>query len=92
MSGLFSGLSLDAEVTVLPNPVADQLHVQIDTKKPSEFVVLLHDAQGRLVARQTLDSTSTGSAQFDMSGLAAGVYTVLVSSKGGYLTRRAVKG
>ncbi len=92
LSGLFSGLSLDAEVTVLPNPVADQLHVQIDTKEPSEFVVLLHDAQGRLVARQTLDNTSTGHAQFDMSGLAAGVYTVMVSSKEGYLTRRVVKG
>jgi len=61
-------------------------------KEPSEFIILLHDAQGRLLARQTLDKTSTGNAQFDMSGLAAGVYTVMVSSKGGYLTRRVVKG
>ena len=38
------------------------------------------------------DKTSTGNAQFDMSGLAAGVYTVMVSSKEGYLTRRVVKG
>jgi hypothetical protein len=72
---------------VAPNPAADYFDVQIETAEPDEFVLLLHDAQGRLLERRTLGKTDAGRARFDVSQLPAGVYTLTVSSERGYLTQ-----
>lgn len=91
LTGLFSGVELEAAVNLFPNPTSDQLHIQITTTVPAEFVLLLNDAQGRLVARQRLDKTAKGDTQFDLSKLPAGVYSLTVSSEKGYLARKIVK-
>ncbi|HRI61977.1 MAG TPA: T9SS type A sorting domain-containing protein [Saprospiraceae bacterium] len=91
LTGLFSGLTLDAEVSTSPNPTTDQLNVQIKTAEPAEFVLLLNDLQGRLIDRKTIEKTALGNAQFDVNGLPAGVYSLTVSSSKGYLTKKVVK-
>jgi photosystem II stability/assembly factor-like uncharacterized protein len=89
--GLFSGLELDAQVTLSPNPASDILQVQIEVSKPAAFVLLLNDLQGRLIERKTLDQTAQGNATFDISRLPAGMYTLTVSSDKGRLTRTVSK-
>ncbi|MCC6283628.1 MAG: T9SS type A sorting domain-containing protein [Saprospiraceae bacterium] len=89
--GLFSGLELDAQVTLSPNPASEVLQVQIEVAEPTDFVVLLNDLQGRLIERKTLDQTAQGNARFDISQLPAGMYTLMVSSEKGHLTRTVSK-
>lgn len=91
LTGLLSGLMLDARVVVAPNPAADYFDVQIETAEPDEFVLLLHDAQGRLIERRTLGKTEAGRARFDVNQLPAGSYALTVSSEQGYLTRAISK-
>ena len=89
--GLFSGLELDAQVTLSPNPASEALQVQIEVAEPTDFVLLLNDLQGRLIERKTLDQTAQGSARFDISRLPAGLYTLTVSCEKGHLTRTVSK-
>ncbi len=87
LTGLLSGIVLDARVTVGPNPTVDQVNVEIEVAEPAEFLLLLHDAQGRLMERRTVGKTAVGNTRFDLSHLPAGLYTLTVSSEKGYLTR-----
>ncbi len=89
--GLFSGLELDAQVTLSPNPTSDVLRVQIEVAEPAEFVLLLNDMQGRLIERKVLEKTAAGNVQFNLNHLPAGVYFVTVSSIKGHLTRTISK-
>jgi len=89
--GLFSGLELDAQVTLSPNPASDLLQVQIEVAEPAAFVLLLNDMQGQLIERKVLEKTALGNAQFNISQLPAGMYTLTVSSEKGHLTRPVSK-
>jgi photosystem II stability/assembly factor-like uncharacterized protein len=89
--GLFSGIELEAQVTLGPNPVSDFLKVQIEVAEPTEFMLLLHDSQGRLVEQKNIEKTAQGMAQFDLSKVPAGIYMLTVSSENGYLTRSVSK-
>lgn len=91
LTGLLSGLALNARITLSPNPTADQVNVEIEVAEPAEFLLLLHDAQGRLMERQNIGKTAVGNARFDLSHLPVGNYTLTVSSEGGYLTQKVVK-
>jgi len=91
LSGLLSGRTLEAELTLAPNPVTDRLRVQIKTAEPSECILLLNDAQGRLVGQKTLDKNSPVNTEFDLSQLPAGVYTLTVSNSAGFLSKKVVK-
>ena len=89
--GLFSGLALDAQVTIGPNPATDFLQVQIDVAEPAEFVLMLHDLQGRLIAQKDLEKTANGIARFELNAVPDGVYTLTVSKETGYITGSIVK-
>lgn len=91
LTGLFSGQTLKAEVSLAPNPASDYLRVQIETAEQIEFTLLLNDMQGRLMDRKTIDKTAQGNIQFDLRTLPSGVYTLTVSSGNGYLTKKIVK-
>ncbi len=91
LTGLFSGQTLEAEISLAPNPATDQLRVQIETSEPAELMFLLNDAQGRLIDRKTIDKTAQGNTRFDLNSLPAGIYTLTVSSGKGYLTKKFVK-
>lgn len=91
LTGLLSGLALDARITLSPNPTVDQVNVEIEVAEPAEFVLLLHDAQGRLMEQQTIGKTAVGNVRFDLSHLPTGNYTLTVSGERGYLTRVVAK-
>lgn len=89
--GLFSGIALDANVTLAPNPASDLMHVRIQVADPTVFTLLLNDAQGKLIERKTLEPTADASATFDIHRLPAGAYTLTVSSEKGFLTKKVIK-
>lgn len=89
--GLFSGIALDAQVTLAPNPVSNFLQVHIQVAEPAAFTLLLHDVQGKLLERKTIDPTADAQVQFDVQRLPSGVYSLTVSSNKGYITQKVIK-
>jgi hypothetical protein len=70
-----------AELVAYPNPVVNALHFNIDKKAQAT----IYDITGRIM--QSISTTG----QIDVSGLAAGYYTVQLSSEGQTATCRFVK-
>lgn len=89
--GLFSGRELDAKVTLGPNPATDFLQLQIEVAEPMDFMLLLHDSQGRLIDQKTTQQTAQANVQFDLSNLPVGTYTLTVSSAKGHFSRSIAK-
>ncbi len=73
LSGLLSGDPLDAEVSVFPNPASDFVSVNVKVAQPTDFLLLVNDAQGRLVERQVFQKTDLVAASIDLRGLPSGV-------------------
>ncbi|MCB9346173.1 MAG: T9SS type A sorting domain-containing protein [Lewinellaceae bacterium] len=91
LSGLLSGKQLDAELTVFPNPASDFASVHVKTAQPFDFLLLLNDAQGRLVERQVFPKTDTFSTTLDLQALPSGLYTLTVSTREGAVVRKVLK-
>ena len=91
LSGLLSGQTLNAAITVSPNPTTDVANLHITVAEPAAFTLLLHDGSGKLIERQELEKTADGTARFELQQLPAGLYTLTVSSDKGFLTRSIVK-
>ncbi len=91
LSGLLSGKPLDAEVSVFPNPASDFVSVEIKAPQAADFLLLVNDAQGRLVERRVFEKTNTVSASLDVRSLPAGVYTLTLSTRDGMSARQFVK-
>lgn len=89
--GLLSPQALDARITLSPNPVAEQLNVRVKIDQPSDFVLLLNDAQGRLIRRLEVSGTAELRQTIDMAALPAGVYVLTVSTPSGALSRQVSK-
>jgi len=84
MPSLHANLALDTGVKIFPNPATDFLEVKIKSNEPYKFVLLLNGTEGRLIDRQTTDKTAQANLRFDLKNLAAGDYTVTVSSQAGH--------
>ena len=89
--GLFSPNQLVAEVSVLPNPASDEVRVHVQARETGDFWVLLNDAQGRLIKKETEDGVSEFDKTFEIKNLPAGTYTLTVTGAKGSLTRKLVK-
>lgn len=77
----------DADITLHPNPVQDQLTVTLPTAMPTTDLTLL-DALGRTVLQHSLRSTTT---PLDLSALAPGSYRCVLSTAEGRTVQGIVK-
>ena len=91
ITGLFERNTLDINLAVSPNPASDFIKIAWSAPAPDDFLVLLNDMHGRLIDRKTTEKTAQGNAQFYLSQLPAGVYSITVSSEKGYLSKKFVK-
>lgn len=89
--GLLSGRALELDVNITPNPVVEQFRMHFEAETTSAYRLFLHDANGRLVARQDLAPCSSCQAAFDVSAFPAGAYTLTISNEKGHVTRPLVK-
>lgn len=91
LSGILSGHELSAEISTYPNPTSDLLLVNAKTAQPADFLLLLNDADGRLVKRETFAKTASWNTSIDLHSLTTGIYSLTVSTPEGSLTRKVVK-
>lgn len=91
LSGLLSGKALDVKTAVFPNPVQDILTVSVTDSSPAEYLLLLNDMNGRLLARQKHRASGDWTAAFDMRSLPAGSYVLTIANQQGALSRMVVK-
>lgn len=71
---------------VYPNPASNNFTVKLD--ESSEASITMIDVQGKVVATQNVAGQS--STQVDVTALAPGIYTVLVSTENGVATKKVV--
>lgn len=88
--GLFSPSMLDAEVSISPNPARDMLRIQVQAPQTGDFWVLLNNLQGHLLRKECAKSVSNFETVLNTSDLAAGTYTLTVSSAAGSISQKVV--
>ncbi|MEO6760160.1 MAG: T9SS type A sorting domain-containing protein, partial [Saprospiraceae bacterium] len=89
--GLLSPHALPAEITLSPNPTSDLLRVHVKVPEPGDFILLLNDAQGRLLQNRTVRNAADFTEEMAIGNLPTGIYMLTVSGKGGSITRQVVK-
>lgn len=80
-------LIVTGKISAFPNPVNDQLTVNIDDLS-GKASIRIFNSDGKMVLQQTTNRTATA---INMSGMAAGVYLVQVESGGKQGTIKVVK-
>ena len=85
---------LAESVSVYPNPATEVVNVECRMQNEEWAVTNMevHDVYGKVIrTAETLRATSPQTAQINVSGLAAGMYFVRVTTDKGVLTKRFVK-
>jgi hypothetical protein len=86
-----AGAPQASSLMVYPNPASDHLYVRIETGSNAgvnacpDCRLELRDALGRVL--QARSEVSSGSASFDVSGLSAGLYFVVLEDGSGRVSR-----
>jgi hypothetical protein len=70
-----------------PNPVRDQLNIDLSLKRPVEASVILADTSGRVMTYRTYQGAKKEQLQFDTSRFPAGQYFVRLVTKNGTKTK-----
>lgn len=80
-------------VNIFPNPIDEDLNIEISLKKQTTLDVKIYDIQGRLVASNNTGKVYSGQNNiiFDASKWNSGVYFVVVTTQEGVINKRVVK-
>jgi photosystem II stability/assembly factor-like uncharacterized protein len=81
--GIFSPESLNAEVSIGPNPATEWVQLDINGTEPEDYWILLNDLHGRLVQKFEVKSATRYSHTFQLGSLPAAPYMITVSNKKG---------
>ncbi|MEL7252136.1 MAG: choice-of-anchor V domain-containing protein [Bacteroidota bacterium] len=72
---------LATSLRAFPNPVVDQLNLQLDLEVASDANVRIYNASGQALVQRTINlGIGTNLEQFDLSNFPSGMYTVEVSN------------
>jgi photosystem II stability/assembly factor-like uncharacterized protein len=91
LSGLFSQKALDVKITVFPNPTTDIVRINVDAGQVGDFLFLVNDEQGRIVRNEVVNNVASFQHHLDLSGLAAGMYSLTISSEKGSSATKFLK-
>lgn len=84
LTGLLRAKPLDAEINTYPNPARDYVTVSVRQAPAAAYILLLHDAQGRLLTQQTFEETSSEwERTLSINHLPPGTYLITISSRDG---------
>ena len=82
---------LDASITVAPNPAREYTEITLKMDEPTDMVMTLGDAMGRIVASDNYGTISgTQKITFDTSDLTPGVYYFRFGSGNAFTTKRMI--
>jgi aminopeptidase N len=80
------------EVSVYPNPAADELSVMLQLKTKTEITIGIYDVSGRKVLTKNLAADGGKSTPvIDLSRISAGVYELRISGKDFSTSRKIIK-
>ncbi|MEM9819991.1 MAG: YCF48-related protein [Bacteroidota bacterium] len=92
LTGLFVPQPLEAELKVGPNPVIDEVAVEIRTQEESQLTLRLFAANGRLILQRQLDEAQFFNEVLALGDLPRGTYTLsMENAKGEQLSRQLIK-
>ena len=74
--------SMEDDVTIYPNPVSDQLTIEMRTSSPGFFTVELMDMKGNIVLTRQTKVTDKLTEHFDLSLLPQGNYVARIRHNG----------
>lgn len=79
-------------VTVFPNPATDKVNIDFNLKNASDVAVEVTDITGKVVETLSLTNASVGAntAELNVSNYATGIYSVVVKSNDGSVTKKLV--
>lgn len=78
----------EESISLYPNPVVDQLLVDVDLNEWQGGIITIKSRSGRKIAQQRIANTSTG---FNLGGLNRGIYLLTVRKGGAERTIEVVK-
>lgn len=84
---------LAGEMSVYPNPATDRLFLQFSDLKYEVYAIVLADPLGRTVKVSGETSLLPGThvvTELDIHDLAAGLYTLIIQSERGWLTKKVM--
>ncbi len=82
---------LDASISIAPNPAREYAEITINLDEPTEMVMSLGDAMGRIITTNNYGTLSgTQKIGFDTSDLSAGIYYLRFGSGNAFTTKRLI--
>lgn len=91
LTGLFERKPMDVNLSAFPNPASDFIRVQLESPEEQEWLLLLNDANGRLLHKETIEKTNHWNTTLGLHSLPAGWYTLTVSTAKGMATKKVLK-
>ena len=82
---------LDAQISLSPNPTADQLNIQLTYKEASSFRLNINNLLGELVYFEDFKDVSTINKSLNIKHLTSGTFIVTIANSTGSLSRKFVK-
>ncbi len=82
---------LDASISVAPNPAREYTEITLKMDQPTDMVMSLGDAMGRIIATDNYGTVSgTQTYTFDTSQLSPGIYYFRFGSGNAFTTKRLI--
>ena len=92
LSAIGPVVELDVDMNIWPNPVADQLTLNISDADPGAYQVSIVDMQGRILVNRPVQlGAGENQERFDVSRLNAGHYFLRLTDGEGVATRKVLK-
>ena len=91
LTGLFERKPLNVNFSAYPNPASDFIRVQLESPEEQEWLLLLNDANGRLLYKEVIEKTNHWNTTLGLQPLPTGWYTLTVSTAKGVATRKVLK-
>ena len=79
-----------SSVNAVPNPANSQVNISFNMKSAADVTVTLTNTLGQVVAAQNISNVVNGTASFNTSAIASGLYLYTVSANGQRITGRVV--
>lgn len=76
------------EVTIYPNPVQNQLNINISNNNSSNLNLTLFDLSGKILILKMVQLSNTSNCQLDVSKLHAGLYLLKITSDKQTITKK----
>ncbi|MEO0472107.1 MAG: T9SS type A sorting domain-containing protein, partial [Bacteroidota bacterium] len=83
-----AGISL---MELFPNPTSGSFSLSLQMDQPEDLKLSLYDLSGRLVMAKTVENSLRYQGQFDLSGMASGVYMLHIQTSTGAAYKRIVR-